>query len=122
MSVYKELKSLKREIQKRSERIYSDACDFGVVIEDFNDPLIKLVKSLMALYRVKPTTHKYSTGATQTYRMNGGLGMYIEAGFEEMTIEYVTASSPKRPLMKGYLYIYTTSSKKVMWEALPYLN
>lgn len=119
MSVYKELSFLVKNIRSRSRQIWNDAADFGVAIEDYNDPLIKEVKSMMEWYRVPVKTERHSTGFTQTYEFDGEGPAHLEAGFSNMRITFVSAPSRVRSI-KGYLEVETWSTQAAVREARKY--
>lgn len=121
MSVYKEVGYLAREIENRSTRIYPDACDFGVLIESFDDPLIVQTKALAEMYDMELTTDRYSTGATQTYKFDGGVGAVLEAGFEKAQFVFVSMKNDRlHPNAKGYLYVHASTSKGAQRQANQY--
>ena len=71
MSVYVELFHTAEEIEKKSVRIYPDACDYGVPIFSNTDPLILMVKGIKEQYDGVVSTESYSTGSTQTVKISG---------------------------------------------------
>lgn len=90
MSVYKEAKMVKEEIENNSKQIFNDACDYGVPIYSFNDPIIKMVKDVMInMYQSK----KVKENGGQTIYFDGGKGAKLEAGFEKATITYTPFSN-----------------------------
>ena len=71
MSVYKELFYTAEQIEKKSIRIYPDACDYGVPIFSNTDPLILMVKGVKEAYDGEVSTESYGTGSTQTVKIMG---------------------------------------------------
>jgi hypothetical protein len=118
MSVYKEIGYAVREIEKQSVQIYPDACDFGVPVKSFNDPIIKLVKGVIDLYDLQSETITYGTGSTQVTKFNGGWPAVLEAGFESCTIEYITTRGHKG--MKGYITVNHSTSNAARAKANSY--
>lgn len=118
MSVYKEIGFLVRKIENQSKRIFGDACDYGVPVYSVNDPIIGEIKGIMELYNIKVETCKYLTGATQTFKFEGGWPAVIEAGFEKATISFTTTRVHKN--MIGYISVHTESSVKAIKRAREY--
>jgi hypothetical protein len=107
MSVYKEIGKLAQKIESRSNRIYSDACDYGVKVTRY-DSLLREIKSVCKdQYDLKSETSKYPTGATQTFKFDGGVPAVIEAGFEKANFVFVYTPSEKD---FGYVYVTTETS------------
>lgn len=108
MSVYKELIYAAAEVQRKSVRIFEDACDYGVPVYSFTDSIILLVKSIIDQYRAKVETSKYSTGATQIITVEG-LDEWNTG--KEFTVKfgYVTTKGVPKKMnrggMKGYLWV-----------------
>jgi hypothetical protein len=119
MAVYKELAVLAQKIQAQSRQIFNDSADYGVYIESYNHPLIKLTKELMKWYEIPVKTEKYATGFTQTFEFDGGWPAVIEAGFEKMKITFVGIQSSKA---KGYLQVETWSTPAAIVKAKEYIN
>ena len=116
MSVYKEFGHLVREIESQSKRLFVDACDFGVPVKSFDDPIVKLIKSIaIDYYKLETKVHEYKTGTTQTIAFNGGVGAVLEAGFEGAVIKYVTTRREKT--MIGYITVETFTTEKAAREA-----
>lgn len=121
MSVYKEIGFLAREINKRSRQIWNDAADFGVPVESYDDPLIKQVKDMMAMYQVPVRTERYAGGFTQTFEFDGEWPAILEAGFERMTITFVSAPARVKK-HKGYLEVRTWNTPEGLKKARAYDN
>jgi hypothetical protein len=116
MSVYKEMSSLVELIQSKSKYIYSDACDFGIPVKSFDDPIIKEIKSIaLEYYKLPVKKVTYQTGSTQIIEFDGGVGAVLEAGFEKATICYVTTNKNKE--MKGFITVSTYTSVAAKREA-----
>jgi hypothetical protein len=108
MSVYKEIGYAVREIEKQSVQIYPDACDFGVPVKSFDDPIVKMIKGVIEQYNLKSEIITYPTGSTQVTNFDGGWPAVLEAGFESCTIRYITTRGHKG--MKGYITVNHSTS------------
>jgi len=120
MSVYKEMGHLVKEIKSKSKRIYNDACDYGVPVYSFNDPIMKQISIVCKdLYNLKPETERYNTGFTQTFKFNGGWPAVLEAGFEKAEIVYVSCQDKKTGII-GFVYAHPSTSKVAERQAVSY--
>lgn len=114
MSVYKELFWTAEQVEKRSKRIYPDACDYGVPISSNNDELIMMVKQCVDMYDGKVTTDTYGTGSTQTIVIRGfneGTGEKVVFHFEYVYISRNSRGQNKD--MIGYLWLVSRSDREV---------
>lgn len=120
MSVYKEMGHLVRQIKNNSKRIYNDACDYGVPVYSFNDPIMKAISGVCKdLYELKPETERYSTGFTQTFKFDGGWPAVLEAGFEKAEIAYVSCHDKKTGTI-GFVYAHHSTSEAARRQAMAY--
>jgi len=102
MSVYKELFKFAEDIENRSNRIYPDACDYGVIIEDHKDNKdINQLRYLIEAYDGKVHTDSYGTGLTQTITITG-IDEWQTKREVTFTFTYVFTKGKKDP---NYLYV-----------------
>ena len=118
MSVYKEIGYAVSAIEKQSIQIFSDACDFGVPVKSFDDPIIKLLKGVIEQYSLNSETITYATGSTQVTNFDGGWPAVIEAGFEKCAFRYITTRGHKD--MKGYITVNHSTSDAARARANSY--
>jgi hypothetical protein len=104
MSVYKELFQFAEEVKKKSHQIYPDAADYGVRIENYNNPIIVNLKLLIGMYNGKVTTTRYATGATQEIFILG-FDEWNTKKEVEFVFNYVHIRKKRCGDPQGYLYL-----------------
>ena len=112
MSVYKELFRTAEQIERKSFRIYPDACDYGMPVKSNDDEIIKDIKSCIRFFDGKVKTDNYSTGATQIITCVG-IDEWNTKKEVTFTFTYVFVKEKYRKGMNGAIgYVYVERSNK----------
>lgn len=118
MSVYKELRVLYGQIERQTQQIWPDSADAGVEVQNSQDPLLKQIADAIKSYDGVVETTDYGTGMTKKITFTGGMGMFLEAGFEKLVITFVRTRSDKK--VYGYVYVEAFYSQEIASKAMKY--
>lgn len=120
MGVFKEVGDLASKIDRLSIQIWPDAADKGIIICKRDDCFLKMTKDIAEAYQMELETVKWDTGARQTFHFDGGVGGYVEAGFEKAKFTFIRTINTRG--MYGYLYVETFTSDEVRKQGRAYLS